>query len=259
MQVAILCGGRGTRIQGEVANVPKPMVPIGGFPIVWHIMKIYSHFGHREFIPCLGYRSWDFKEYFMNYRAKMADVTVRLGDNSVETHAHQSEDEKDWVVHLAETGLEALTGARVKRIQKYITDDCFLLTYGDGLADIDIDALVKFHKSHGKIATLTAVRPPSRFGDLDISGGQITAFKEKLEVGQGAINGGYFVLNREVFDYLDDREDLTFEQEPLRDLAADGQLMAFEHEGFWLPMDTFREWNMLEKMWASGQAPWKRW
>ena len=195
----------------------------------------------------------------MNYRAKMADVTVRLGDNTIQTHAHEAEDEKDWVVHLAETGLDALTGARVQRIKKYITDDVFMLTYGDGLADIDINKLVEFHKTHGKIATLTAVRPPSRFGDLDIENGQITAFKEKLEVGQGAINGGYFVLNREVFDYLDDREDLTFEQEPLRNLAADGQLMAFQHEGFWLPMDTFREWNMLEKMWASGKAPWKVW
>ena len=265
MQAVLLCGGRGTRIRGEVENVPKPMVKVGGYPILWHIMKTYAHYGHKDFVLCLGYRGWDIKSYFLNYHLMHSDVELTVGDSDVQAHPRAEKrdgghhEEMGWRMVLAETGIEALTGARVKRIEKYIEGDTFMLTYGDGVADIDIGRLIEFHKSHGKIATLTAVRPPSRFGDLELEGSQVVRFQEKPEVGQAAINGGYFVLNRGVFEYLDDREDLIFEREPLQRLAADGQLMAFPHEGFWLPMDTYREWSMLERMWNSGEAPWKIW
>ena len=260
MQVAILCGGRGTRIRGEAENAPKPMVKIGGYPMLWHIMKIYAHFGHTQFIPMLGFRSWDFKEYFLNYHAMQSDLKITLGKDGVTTQMSEANhDEIGWDITLAETGVDSMTGARLKKIEKHITDDVFMMTYGDGVAEIDIDALVAFHKSHGKIATLTAVGPPSRFGDLEIDGGLVNSFQEKPQATTGRINGGYFVLNREVFDYLDDSPDLVFEREPLQNLARDGQLMAFEHDGFWLPMDTFKEWDMLEGMWNSGKAPWKMW
>jgi len=228
MQVAILCGGRGTRIRGEVENAPKPMVKIGGYPMLWHIMKIYAHFGHTQFIPMLGFRSWDFKEYFLNYHAMQSDLKITLGKDGVTTQMSEADhDEIGWDITLAETGVDSMTGARLKKIEKHITDDVFMMTYGDGVAEID--------------------------------GGQVNSFQEKPQITTGRINGGYFVLNREVFDYLDDSPDLIFEREPLQNLARDGQLMAFEHDGFWLPMDTFKEWDMLEGMWNSGKAPWKMW
>ena len=259
MQVAILCGGRGTRIRGSGENVPKPMIKIGAYPILWHIMKTYSHWGHKDFILCLGYRGWDIKEYFLNYQAMQSDFTVS-GGGKVDYLQEATGDEREWRITCADTGLEALTGARVKRIEKYIEGDTFMLTYGDGVADIDIEKLVKFHKDHGRIATLTAVRPPSRFGDLEIDEeGVIRSFQEKPQVGGAVINGGYFVLDRKVFDYLDDREDLIFEREPLQNLARDGQLMAFPLDDFWLPMDTYREWQVLDDLWSSGEAPWKKW
>ena len=258
MQVVLLCGGQGTRIRGEVANVPKPMIPIGGYPILWHIMKIYSHFGHKDFICCLGYKGWDIKQFFLNYQAFTSDFKVTF-NKSTEIHYPKMHDEAGWTVTLAETGEAAQTGARVQRIKKYIKGKDFMLTYGDGVGNVDIEALVKFHKKHGKAATLTAVMPPGRFGDLELDGSRITSFKEKPQISGAVINGGYFVLSKKVFDYLDDREDLIFEREPLSRLAADGQLMAYRHDGFWLPMDTYREYQMLEKMWAKGEAPWKVW
>ncbi|MFQ5750207.1 MAG: sugar phosphate nucleotidyltransferase, partial [Planctomycetota bacterium] len=208
MQVVILCGGRGTRIRGEV-SVPKPMVPIGGFPILWHIMKTYSHFGHKDFILCLGYKGWEIKQFFMNYQAFTNDVTVHFGERSRVEFA-ELRNEVGWKVTLAETGLNAMTGARVKRIEKYITGDEFMLTYGDGVGDIDLDGLVRFHRQHGKIATLTGVEPPGRFGDLRMKGDQVTEFIEKPQISGTLINGGYFVLNRRVFDYIEDREDQMF-------------------------------------------------
>ncbi len=257
MQVVILCGGRGTRIRGEV-SVPKPMVPIGGFPILWHIMKTYSHFGHKDFILCLGYKGWEIKQFFMNYQAFTNDVTVHFGERSRVEFA-ELRNEIGWKVTLAETGLNAMTGARVKRIEKYITGDEFMLTYGDGVGDIDLDGLVRFHRQHGKIATLTGVEPPGRFGDLRMKGDQVTEFIEKPQISGTLINGGYFVLNRRVFDYIEDREDQMFERQPMMKLASDGQLMAWRHQGFWLPMDTFREYEVLERLWGRGKAPWKVW
>lgn len=259
MQVVILCGGRGTRLRGEIENVPKPMVRIGGQPILWHIMKIYSRYGHKDFILCLGYRSWDIKEYFLNYHAMTGDLALALGAEEVVAQPAKRQDDLGWNVILAETGLEALTGARIRRIERYVQGDSFLLTYGDGVAQIDIDRLVAFHRSHGRVATLTAVRPPSRFGDLELDGHRVASFQEKPQIGGALINGGFFVLDRRVFGYLDDREDLMFEREPLQNLAADNQLMAYIHDGFWQPMDTYREWERLEQMWNSGQAPWKVW
>lgn len=259
MQVAILCGGRGTRIRGTVADAPKPMVPIGSYPILWHIMKTYAHYGHQDFLLCLGYRSQDIKQFFLNYQDNTSDFTVRFGEGGHSVDHHNPPAESGWSVTCAETGLDAMTGARVKRIEKYLDGDTFMLTYGDGVGTIDIDKLVSFHKAHGKIATLTAVMPPGRFGDLELDGDQITSFQEKPQVSGAVINGGYFVLDRRVFEYLDDREDLIFEREPLQRLAADGELMAYRHDGFWLPMDTYREFQVLDKLWRSGEAPWKVW
>jgi len=257
MQVVILCGGRGTRIRGEV-SVPKPMVPIGGFPILWHIMKIYSHFGHKDFILCLGYKGWEIKQFFLNYQALTSDFTIRFGEPGGIEFA-ELRHEEGWSVTLAETGLEAMTGARVKRIEKYITGDDFLLTYGDGVGDIDLDGLVRFHKAHGKLATLTAVEPPGRFGDLRMDGDQVTDFIEKPQISGARINGGYFALNRGVFDYIEDSDEIMFEREPMMGLASAGQLMAWRHKGFWLPMDTYREYEVLENLWSRGEAPWKIW
>jgi glucose-1-phosphate cytidylyltransferase len=256
MKVVILAGGFGTRLSEETHLKPKPMVEIGGKPILWHIMKIYSAYGFNEFIICLGYKGYVIKEFFANYFLYMADVTIDLGTNSIEVHNAKAE---PWKVTLVDTGLYTQTGGRIKRIQSYVGNETFMLTYGDGVADVNIKKLVEFHKSHGKYATVTAVQPPGRFGGLIFNGGdQVLAFKEKPK-GDGAwINGGFFVLEPKVFDYIKG-DDTPWETEPLETLAKEGQLMAYKHTGFWQCMDTLRDKNYLEKLWNSGKAPWRVW
>lgn len=260
MKVVILCGGYGTRIRDVADNIPKPMIPVGRYPIMWHIMKYYANFGHQDFVLCLGYKSQVIKDFFLNYEAHTKDFTIALGKRE-KIEFHTDHNEADWSVTLADTGLEAMTGARIARIRKYIGDDeHFMLTYGDGVGDIDIDKLIKFHISHGRILTVTGVRPPGRFGELMNSPeGKITEFNEKPQATGGRISGGYFVCNRKIFDYLDDREDLTFEQEPMRKLVADGQMMMYEHDGFWQPMDTYRDYTYLNGLITKGEAPWIKW
>ncbi|MCP3940423.1 MAG: glucose-1-phosphate cytidylyltransferase [Desulfobacteraceae bacterium] len=255
MPVVILCGGLGTRLREETEFKPKPMVEIGGKPILWHIMKHYAHFGFRKFIVCLGYKGNVIKDYFLNYEAMSNDLTISLGnDNNLSYQSNHTE--QDFNITLVDTGLKTMTGGRIKRIEKFIDTDTFMVTYGDGLADVDINALVDFHQEHDKLATLTATRPPSRFGILDLmEGGQVNQFREKVQTEW--INGGFFVFNRRVFDYLD--KECVLEQEPIEKLAAEEQLMAHKHSGFWIGMDTFREYEMLNDMWDKGKAPWKLW
>lgn len=259
MKVVILCGGFGTRIRDVADDIPKPMIPIGNLPIVWHIMKSYSAAGHKEFVLCLGYKSHAVKQFFLNYDIFAEDFTIKLGaEKQVTYHGEARHD--DWSVTLAETGLNAMTGARIKRIKKYLGDDeNFLLTYGDGVSDVDLDALLAFHKSHGKILTVTGVHPPGRFGEIEHANGQVQGFNEKSQTTSGMISGGYFVCRREIFDYLDDREDLVFEVGPVRALVAAGEMMVHEHHGFWQCMDTYRDWSLLRDLWDSGKAPWKSW
>lgn len=259
MKVAILCGGYGTRIRDVADNIPKPMIPIGGYPILWHIMKYYASWGHHQFVLCLGYKSEVVKDFFLNYEAHTKDFTIKLGSRAIDYHTgHQ---EADWEVTLSETGLNAMTGARVRRIQRYVQDEeNFMLTYGDGVGDIDLDALIAFHKSHGKILTVTGVRPPGRFGELmSDAAGQVMEFNEKPQASGGRISGGFFVCRRELFDYLDDRENLVFEQDPMNRLVKDGQLMVYEHDGFWQPMDTYRDYTLLNDLIEKGKAPWIKW
>jgi glucose-1-phosphate cytidylyltransferase len=257
MKVVILCGGKGIRIRDLSEDLPKPMIPIGKYPIVQHIMSIYSRYGHNDFILCLGYKSWKFKEYFLNYRAATSDITIDLADSG-SLELHDIEQTPSWKITLAETGLNAMTGCRIKRIQKYVGDETFMLTYGDGVSDIDIGKLVEFHKSHGKAVTVTSVRPASRFGELVVDGGQVTEFQEKPQTSAGLINGGFFVCEPEVFDYALDDESCSWEEEPLRRLAREGKMMTYVHEGFWMPMDTTREHILLNQMWKRDEAPWKR-
>ncbi|MDR0729838.1 MAG: glucose-1-phosphate cytidylyltransferase [Prevotellaceae bacterium] len=260
MKTVILCGGYGTRIRDVAENIPKPMSPVGGYPILWHIMKYYAVFGYTEFVLCLGYKSEAIKDFFFNYETHASDFTLKLGvKNSLVRH--NSHSEEGWTITMAETGLNAMTGARVKRIEKYIgDDDCFMLTYGDGVGDVDIARLVEFHRSHGKIATLTGVYPPGRFGELVTTDArEVIGFNEKPQVSGGRINGGFFVFDRAFFSYLNDDENLVLEQEPIQHLVADGQLMVFEHDGFWQPMDTSREYNLLNQLYATKQAPWVKW
>ena len=256
MKVAILCGGKGTRIRDLTEDLPKPMIPIGPYPIVHHIMGIYSRHGFNDFVLCLGYKSWKFKEYFLNFRCATSDVTVDLADGG-SVRLHNTERTPSWKVTLVETGLDAMTGARIKRIQRYIGDQTFMLTYGDGVSDIDVKQLLEFHRSHGRAATVTSVRPTSRFGELVVAGHEVKEFSEKPQTSAGLINGGFFVLEPEVFDYVTDDEDCTWEREPLSRLARDGKLMTYVHEGFWMPMDTPREHILLNQLWARGQAPWR--
>lgn len=261
MKTVILCGGYGTRIREVAEYLPKPMIPVGEYPILWHIMKYYSHYGHTDFVLCLGYKSEVIKNYFLNYGVIPADLNITLG---VETPAipRISTDETGWKITLAETGLNAMTGARIKLIQKYIGDDeNFMLTYGDGVGDVDLDALMKFHLSHGKIATVTGVHPPGRFGELvyDDKSKTVEGFNEKPQVSGGLINGGFFIFRKEIFDYLSNEENLVLEQEPILHLVADGQLQVFEHEGFWQPMDTSREYSLLNDIYLKNQAPWVKW
>jgi len=253
--VVILCGGLGTRLREETEYRPKPLVEIGGRPILWHIMKIYSHYGFRDFILCLGYRGNMIKEYFLNYEAMNNDFTICLGSRQQLVY-HGAHEEQDFRVTLADTGAETGTGGRVKRVERYITGDTFMVTYGDGVGDIDISRLVAFHRSHGRLATVTTVRPLSRYGVLDLNGSdEVVRFREKPQV-DGWISAGFFVFNRGVFDYLDPNGML--EQEPLERLAADRQIMAFRHEGFWHSMDTYRDFTLLNELWVKG-APWRVW
>lgn len=258
MKVVILAGGFGTRIRDVAEDIPKPMIPIGPYPILWHIMKYYASYGHRDFVLCLGYKGNVIREFFLNYEAYTRDVTLELG-NAASLSFHNEHAESDWKVTLAATGFSAMTGARVARIARYVGDDDFMLTYGDGVGDIDLDALLAFHKSHGKVLTVTGVRPPGRFGELGSSQGVVTEFNEKPQATGGRISGGFFVANCRLFDYLDNNEKLVLEQEPMRRLVADGNLMMFEHDGFWQPMDTSREYQLLNALYEKGEAPWVRW
>ena len=257
MKVVILAGGLGTRLSEESSVRPKPMIEIGEKPILWNIMKIYAHYGFNDFVICLGYKGYQIKEYFANYFLHESDVTFDFSDGRKETvHSHAAE---PWKVTLVNTGIETMTGGRIKRVQKYIGGEPFMLTYGDGVADIDINQLAAFHRAHGKLATVTAVRPLGRFGALSINGGnQVEKFQEKAEGGDAWINGGFFVLQPKVLDYIDN-DHVLFEKEPVEKLAQAGQLMAYKHDGFWQPMDTIRERNLLESLWHSGRAPWKVW
>lgn len=256
MKAVILAGGLGSRLGEETGTKPKPMVEIGGKPILWHIMKIYSHHGINEFVICLGYKGHIIKEYFTNYFLHMADITLDIKTNSRLVHDHEVE---PWKITLVDTGADTMTGGRVKRIQKYIGNETFLLTYGDGVGSVDIRRSIEFHKEHGKQCTITAVQPPGRFGALDYSpDGTVNKFIEKPQGDNSWINGGFFVVEPQVFDRIDD-DTTIWEQAPLKGLAADAQLKAFFHDGFWQPMDTLREKNYLEELWASGEAPWKTW
>lgn len=258
MKVVILCGGLGTRLKEETEYRPKPMVEIGGKPIIWHIMKIYAHYGYKDFILCLGYRGEILKEYFYKYEILDNDFTIEIG-NTKNIKIHSSHYEKGWRITLANTGERALKGARLKRIEKYIDGNQFMVTYGDGVANIDINDLVKFHQSHGKLATLTGVRPISRFGQIKVKGMQVLQFTEKPQSSQGLINGGFFVFNREIFNYLEDRDDCDLEYGVLEQLASEGQLMVYKHDKFWYCMDTIRDRDYLNKVWIEGKAPWKIW
>lgn len=258
MKVVILAGGYGTRIRDVADDIPKPMIPIGPWPILWHIMKTYAHFGHKEFIICLGYKGQVIKDFFLNYEAYTRDFTIVFGNNGG-VYYHSNHDESDWKVTLADTGTSSMTGARISRIRDFVGDDDFMLTYGDGVSDVDIERLIDFHKSHDKILTVTGVRPPGRFGEMvGDQTGRILEFNEKPQASGGRISGGYFVANSRIFEYLDDHEDLVFEQEPMRGLVRDKELMMFEHDGFWQPMDTSREYQLLNALYEDGKGPWIR-
>ena len=259
MKTVILCGGFGTRIRDVADDIPKPMIPVGGLPIIWHIMKYYSKYKHDDFVLCLGYKSHVIKNFFLNYGTSTRDFTLHLGKQSSIDY-HTDFEEANWNVTLAETGQKTMTGGRVNRIRKYVeNDDCFMLTYGDGVGDIDIDELLRFHKSHGKTVTLTGVRPPGRFGELELENHKVTGFNEKPQAGGGRINGGFFVCNKNVFDFMDGDDSLVFEQEPMKRLVDAGELMVFKHDGFWQPMDTYREYSLLNSLFDNGDAPWKIW
>ncbi len=257
MKVVILAGGFGTRISEESHLIPKPMIEIGGMPILWHIMKMYSHYGHNEFIICCGYKAHVIKQYFADYYMHRSDVTFDFSDNNKMTvHSNFSE---PWKVTLVDTGLNTMTGGRVKRIQKYIGDEPFMLTYGDGVSDIDISKLVEFHSLHGKIATMTAVNVGQRFGVLDIKGDNtITSFREKNDKDGSMINAGFMILEPKIFDFIEN-DSTVFEKEPLEFVAHKGELKAYKHDGFWMCMDTQRDKHQLEELWASGNAPWRKW
>ncbi len=256
MKVVILAGGFGTRLSEETVLKPKPMVEIGDKPILWHIMKIYSHFGYNDFIICLGYKGYFIKEYFANYFLHQSDVTFDLSNNSMDIHNSKTE---PWKVTLVDTGLETTTAGRIKNIKKYTNDETFMLTYGDGVSDVDISKLVDFHRKNKKFATVTAVQPSGRFGALEFGNNEnlVTSFKEKPKGDNSWINGGFFVLEPEVFKYIDEKE--MWEKKPLEKIAEDTQLAAYKHIGFWKPMDTLRDKNELEELWSNNKADWKLW
>jgi glucose-1-phosphate cytidylyltransferase len=256
MKAVILAGGLGTRISEETHLKPKPLIEIGGRPILWHIMKNYSAHGVNDFVICCGYKGYLIKEYFANYFLHMSDVTFDMANNQMQVHQQKAE---PWKVTLIDTGEDTLTGGRLKRVANYIkNEEAFCFTYGDGVSDVDIGASIKFHQRHGKLATVTAVSPPGRYGALERAGDQVTGFVEKPRGDGGVINGGFFVLSPKVVDFIDGDQS-SWEGEPLTALAQQGQMMAFEHQGFWQPMDTLREKTHLEELWASGKAPWKNW
>ncbi|MFH1309474.1 MAG: glucose-1-phosphate cytidylyltransferase [Candidatus Omnitrophota bacterium] len=257
VKVVILCGGLGTRLREETEIRPKPMVEIGGRPILWHIMKTYAHYGVDEFILCLGYKGDIIKEYFYNYEMLSNDFTIELGSKDIVVYPRHSE--KGWKVTLVDTGLSTMTGARVKCIEKFIDSDVFMLSYGDGVADINVTDLLNFHKKHGKIGTVTGVFPPSRYGELAIQEDHVISFSEKPENRENSINGGYFVFNREFFKYLRGDTECVLEREPLQTLAAEGQLKVYHHKGFWQCMDTYRDYTFLQDLWKKGEVPWKVW
>lgn len=261
MEAVILCGGLGTRLREETEYRPKAMVEVGGRPILWHIMKTYSAAGINDFILCLGYKGYMIKEYFLNYRAQISDFTIRLGSDAPLEFYVPEEGVEDWRVTCAETGLETQTGARLRKVLKYIQSETFCLTYGDGVSDVNISDVLAFHRAHGKVATLTAVRASGRFGEVAIDGGgSIHEFREKPVNARSYINGGYFIFEKRRFaEYLPAGDDLILEKQPLERLAAEGELMAYEHDGFWQCMDTFREWKILSDLWSAGKAPWAVW
>ncbi len=255
MKAVILAGGLGTRLSEETVLKPKPMVEIGGMPILWHIMKTYSSFGVNDFVVCLGYKGYLIKEYFANYFLHMSDVTFDMANNKMKVHQASAE---PWKVTLVDTGQHTMTGGRLKKVAAYVGDEDFCFTYGDGVADVDIGKLIEFHQAQGTLATVTSVQPPGRFGALDIVQGKITGFQEKPQGDGASINGGYFVLSPSVIDYIADCT-TTWEREPLERLAREGQLSAYKHKGFWQPMDTLRDKVYLEELWQTGKAPWKIW
>lgn len=255
MKTVILAGGLGTRLAEETDLTPKPMVEIGGSPMLWHIMKIYASHGFKEFVVALGYRPEVVKDYFLNYYHVRNDFTIEVAAGTVEVHDSGHE---DWRVHLIDTGIATQTGGRIKRLENWLRDGTFMLTYGDGVSDASIEALVAFHRAHGKLATVTAVRPPARFGGLVFDGDRVVEFVEKPQIGEGWINGGFFVLEPDVLEYIDGDETI-WEREPLERLAEDGQLVAYRHDGFWQSMDTLRDVRLLESLWQSGEVPWKVW
>ena len=255
MKVLLLAGGFGTRLSEETDIRPKPMAEIGGKPIIWHIMKGYSHYGFNEFVILLGYKGYYIKEYFANYFLHQSDVTIDLSNNDIQVHNNTSE---PWKVTLLETGLDTMTGGRIKRAKKFIGDEPFLLTYGDGVADINLDNLIKFHKSHGKLITMTAVQPEGRFGALETEGDKVVSFLEKPKGDGSWINGGFFVCESKVLDFIAG-DQTVFEQEPLQDLSSKGQLYKYQHNGFWKCMDTLRDKKTLNEMWEKGKAQWKTW
>lgn len=255
MKAVILAGGLGTRISEETQLKPKPMIAIGGKPLLWHIMKIYSSFGVNDFVVCLGYKGYLIKEYFANYYLHMSDVTFDMSNNDMEIHQNSAE---PWRVTLVDTGEKTMTGGRLKRVARYLGDEDFCFTYGDGVANVNIGKLIAFHKKHGKLASVTAVQPPGRYGALAIEDKTVRGFLEKPQGDGGWINGGFFVLSPKVLDYIAN-DATSWELEPMRQLSTEGNLQAHLHKGFWQPMDTLREKNLLEELWSSGKAPWKTW
>ena len=256
--VVILAGGLGTRLREATERVPKPLVDIGERPILWHVMKLYGHYGARRFILCLGYKSWLIKEYFLRYREHLSDVTVEIG-NGHRTKFHNQPAEEDWEVTMSETGLLTGTGARLKLVRDYVDADTFMFIYGDGIGEVDLEKLLEYHRSHDKIGTVTGVHPSSRYGEMRVNGGVVTEFNEKPTRPEGFVSGGFFVLQREFFDYLTDEPELLFERAPIQNLARNGELQVYPHEGFWMGMDTYRELQELNALWASDNAPWKVW
>ena len=253
MKVVILAGGLGTRLAEETEVIPKPMVEIGGRPILWHIMKHYAHFGHKEFYIALGYKADVIKNFFMNYASFNSSLTVDLSTGQVQRHGNGAE---DWIVHLIDTGMESNTGGRLKRIQPWLGDETFMITYGDGVSNVNLDKLIEFHNDHGTIGTVTAVRPPARFGGIVIDGHTASSFSEKPQIGEGWINGGFFVYEPGIFNYIEG-DSSSLESNALESLAADRQLVVYKHEDFWQCMDTLRDKHLLERLWQSGCAPWK--
>ena len=255
MKVAILAGGVGSRLSEETVIKPKPMVEVGGQPILWHILRHYGQYGFNQFVIALGYKGEHIKKYVVDYAALNANLKVHLRDGKVESHGGRA---LDWEIDLVDTGQATLTGGRIKRLMPYVGNESFMLTWGDGVSDVDLRKLLEFHRSHGKLATVTAVRPPARFGLIEMQGDKVIEFSEKPQLGEGWINGAFFVLEPGIFDYIEG-DQTQWEREPMEGLAADGQLMAYKHEGFWQCMDTLRDKALLESLWAEGTAPWKTW